>query len=142
METRKQKLQRAWRDANREKVRQYARDFYQRHKRENPAYNLRLKFDAAKARAKRNGVPFDIAPEDIVIPDVCPILGIPLIWKTRTGKGERDHAPALDRIRNDEGYVKGNVQVISARANRWKSDMTLDDAKRIVAYMELHALVS
>lgn len=139
---RKQMLARARRANNLDRHRSYQRDFYHRKKKNDVQFNLRLKFDAAKNRAQRNGVPFDIEPDDIVIPEVCPILGIPLIWKTRTGKGERDHAPALDRIRNTQGYVKGNVQVISSKANRWKNDMTLDDAKRIVAYMELHEILS
>lgn len=133
---------RAWRDKNREYCRARAREVYQSKKRLHPGYNKTLKLDSARARAKRKGLAFDITLEDIAIPDVCPILDIPLVWETRTGKGERDHAPALDRIKNDQGYVKGNVQVISTRANRWKNDMTLNDAKRIVAYMELHELLT
>lgn len=139
---RRQELAKVRRANNVERHRAYQRDFYRRKLRDDVRYNLRLKFDAAKARAKKKGVPFDLTPEDITIPETCPILGIPLIWRTRTGKGERDHAPALDRIKNSEGYVKGNVQVISTRANRWKNDMTLEDAKRIVAYMELHELLA
>jgi hypothetical protein len=95
----------------------------------------------ARQRAARLGVPFDLVAADLVLPLYCPILGIPLQY-TPTKKGERDYAPSLDRIRSGDGYVKGNVQVISNRANRWKSDMTLDDIRKLVAYMELHEMIS
>ncbi len=74
----------------------------------------------AKARVVKSGVPFDIEVSDIVIPEFCPILGIPLVvFKGRSG-GE-GNSPALDRIDNTLGYVKGNVQVISHLANCMKS---------------------
>lgn len=70
---------------------------------------------AAKYRAKRQGAKFDIDADDIRIPDLCPILGVPLRANTR-------HAPSVDRIRPDGGYVRGNIQVISRKANAMKSD--------------------
>jgi hypothetical protein len=74
----------------------------------------------ARNRAKKAGLPFNIDPEDCEIPDLCPVLGIKLINK---GFGTRNDAtPTLDRIRNTEGYVKGNVKIISWKANRLKSD--------------------
>src|SRR4051812_35478970 len=33
---------------------------------------------SAKDRAKRYGVPFDLGPDDIIVPEKCPVLGIPL----------------------------------------------------------------
>lgn len=74
----------------------------------------------AKARAVKSSIPFDIEVSDIVIPDFCPVLGIPLVvFKGRSG-GE-NNSPALDRVDNTLGYVKGNVMVLSHLANCMKS---------------------
>lgn len=86
----------------------------------------------ARRRAKAIGVPFSIRVEDIIIPEVCPVLGIPL-----GARGDnRDTAPSLDRRDVHLGYVPGNVFVISQRANRIKSDATLEELQRITAYAE------
>lgn len=78
----------------------------------------------AKTRAKKKGLLFDIEPEDVVFPEVCPYLGIPLQFN----KGSpQDNSYALDRIDNTKGYVKGNVQVISHKANNMKRDATLTE---------------
>lgn len=74
----------------------------------------------AKARAKKQKLPFDLTVEDIIIPETCPILGIPIY---RSDKG-RVNSPSLDRIIPEYGYTKHNVQVISNRANTLKSNAT------------------
>lgn len=73
----------------------------------------------AKQRAKRDGLPFNLSAEDIVIPRLCPVLGFRL--KHGKNKCPLQQSPTLDRIRPNRGYVKGNVIVISALANRIKS---------------------
>lgn len=74
----------------------------------------------AKARAKERGIPFNIDASDIVIPERCPILGIKL--EAHSGSsGGKNPSPALDRIDNTKGYVKGNVMVVSHLANMMKS---------------------
>ena len=67
-------------------------------------------------------LPFDICEEDIVIPEICPILKIPI---QRGDNKVGPNSPSLDRIRPELGYVKGNIQVISYKANTMKSDATL-----------------
>lgn len=87
----------------------------------------------AKARASSKGFEFNLDKVDIIVPNVCPILGIPLV----VGEGEVcDGSPTLDRINSKLGYVKGNVQVISFRANTLKSNASLEELKLIVAWME------
>jgi len=74
----------------------------------------------ARNRAKNSGLPFNIDPEDCEIPELCPVLGIKLINK---GFGTRnDSTPTLDKIYPNKGYVKGNVKVISWKANRIKNN--------------------
>lgn len=87
----------------------------------------------AKARAKKEGLPFDIAADDINIPEFCPVIGIRLV----IGDGSiRKQSPTLDRIIPSKGYVKGNIAVISMKANRLKNDGSLEEFRRIVAWME------
>ena len=76
-----------------------------------------------KTRAIERGHDFDLDLVDIVIPDTCPILGIPLVvFKGRSGG--QPNSPALDRIDNSKGYVKGNIMVMSHLANMMKSSAT------------------
>lgn len=87
----------------------------------------------AKRRAARSGVPFGITPDDIDIPRYCPVLGLTL----RSGEGTAtDSSPSLDRIDPELGYVRGNVLVMSLKANRIKSDSTLKELVRVTAFMQ------
>lgn len=86
----------------------------------------------AKANAKRAGVPFDLTLEDMVIPERCPILGIPL---DREGPRKSDNSPTVDRIVPELGYVKGNFAVISWRANRLKNNATPKELQAISTWV-------
>lgn len=86
---------------------------------------------SAKARAKRDGLAFDLVQGDIRLPDVCPVLGIPLYVGDRN---QHDNAPSLDRKDSTQGYVKSNVVVISYRANRIKNDATVEELEKVLAY--------
>jgi hypothetical protein len=93
----------------------------------------------ARNRAKKSGVPFAIQISDVVIPPICPILGIPLAKDMRAGTGRgssRQNSPSLDRVLPDCGYVPGNVRVISTRANRMKQDCTVEHLEAILRYMK------
>lgn len=97
---------------------------------ENPNYYY---LNNARARAKQFGVPFSLGIADldfITIPETCPYLGIP-IFKGSGGKSS-ENSPSLDRIIPSLGYVRGNVEFISARANRLKNDASLEELERIV----------
>lgn len=87
----------------------------------------------AKGSAKRNGLAFDLEISDIHIPDVCPLLGISLEWTgTIYGISSRlDNLPTIDRVDNAKGYVKGNVWIISWRANTIKRDASIDELERL-----------
>lgn len=108
-------LSQQWAEANPEKKRGHRRGLYHRKSLEWRMINNR-RFDAAN-----KGIPFTITPEDITIPDKCPVLGIPIF--VNAGKNSNtDNSPSLDRIVPELGYVRGNIGVISMRANRIKND--------------------
>lgn len=86
---------------------------------------------AAKARAKRSGVPFSIAVSDILVPAVCPVLGVTLSVGTRSSK---DSAPSVDRIDPALGYVPGNIKVISFRANTLRRDASVEELEAVLRY--------
>lgn len=88
---------------------------------------------SARTNAIRFNRPCTITKEDIVIPAVCPILGIPLVIEEGVRRGD---SPSIDRIDSTKGYVPGNVCVISEKANRLKGDNTLETLRALVRFME------
>ena len=94
-----------------------------------------LMWSRAKQRAQQKNIDFNIELSDIVIPKVCPVLKAPFEIAT-TGRGPGDFSPSLDRIIHELGYVKGNIEVISFKANRIKSDAGIEDVKSVLEYME------
>ena len=68
------------------------------------------------------GFNFNLTIEDIVIPEKCPILEIPL--STNPNDYKEQNYYTVDRIDSSKGLVKGNIQVISMLANRMKSKAT------------------
>lgn len=84
----------------------------------------------ARHRAKTKGIKFDLLVSDIVVPERCPVLGMPIA--RAFGKGPKPHSPTLDRIDPALGYVRGNVRVISFRANALKSDASLEELELVL----------
>lgn len=87
----------------------------------------------AKRRAKQSNIEFNITVEDIVIPKLCPILNIPLISDSNK---ITDNSASLDRIDSSKGYIKGNVGVISFRANTIKSNATYEELIKVAEYLK------
>lgn len=90
-------------------------------------------WSSAKMRAKTLGLPFNLDVSDIIVPSHCPVLGI-LIDPSYRRRSE--NSPSIDRAIPSLGYVSGNVVVISWRANRLKSDASVDELRRIASYYE------
>jgi len=63
----------------------------------------------------------------------CPVLGIPLNWTCvrDVGNTTLTGSPSLDRIDPTKGYVRGNVWIISHRANSIKSNATHEELKLV-----------
>lgn len=81
---------------------------------------------------------FNLTVDDIAIPAFCPALGIPL-FKATGAKAQGPNSPTLDRIVPELGYVRGNVRVISARANQIKSNATPEELLRVACYFKENA---
>ena len=93
----------------------------------------------AKWRAKKYGIPFNLSKHDFVIPEVCPLLGIPI---NKVGSKRTDNSPSLDKIDPERGYTKGNVWVISDKANRMKQNMTVETLRHFADTIEKHLEVN
>jgi hypothetical protein len=102
-------------------------------RRNNPSWEM---YRRIRCKSKQENIPFNLDPTDIVIPSCCPILGIQLEMGNTTVS---DNSPSIDRIYPKLGYIKGNIEIISNRANRIKSDATLDELKKIVHFLEILA---
>lgn len=83
----------------------------------------------ARKRAKEKNLKFEIDYQDIIVPEKCPLLGIPLF--VNNGKSG-PNSPTIDRIVCEKGYVKGNVMVISYQANTAKNNLTLEQLDLLV----------
>jgi t-SNARE complex subunit (syntaxin) len=91
----------------------------------------RLLYKNIKSQCKRIGKEFSIELEDITIPEKCPVFGFDL---KREDRQTWMCAPSVDRIDNSKGYIKGNVTVVSRRANILKKDATLEELEQLFNY--------
>lgn len=112
--------EKAYAKKNLPKRRKYASEGYKKAK-GNPEELKKILFWGARSRAKVKGLEFSIQIEDIIIPEYCPYLDIKL------DSSNRVTCPSLDRVDNSKGYVKGNIQIISGKANRIKSNLLLPE---------------
>lgn len=130
------------------RIREYKKANKEKSKRADHARILRLELEdpakillsRVKTSSRTRGIPCTITTADLVVPSVCPILGMPLAF--RQG---RDCVPSVDRIDNTKGYVPGNVWVISGRANTMKNDASIEELRRfctgVLAAKPLNACV-
>ena len=95
-------------------------------RKDHPAQRM---FHSAAERARKKGIEFDLDLWKLEVPQVCPVLGIPL------DRRDIQHAPSLDRVDPKRGYTHDNVRIISFRANSIKQDATADEIKRVLEYM-------
>ena len=91
--------------------------------------------DGARRRAIEKGIPFDLKTHKDLpkVPKYCPILDIPLV----VGVGvPTDNSPSLDRIDNNKGYTKDNIQIISRKANQMKSNANFKEIELLYLHMK------
>ena len=86
-----------------------------------------------RSTCRKTGLPFNITIDDLLPGTSCPIFGTALNWNTSRGA---DDCAQVDRVVPSLGYVKGNVRVISARANRIKDNATAAELRLIADYID------
>lgn len=130
---------------NKEQVKQKSKDWRARNvdyiKEYEKTANMRLtkQLVGLKRRARARNLEFNLIREEIVIPVACPVLGIPLEQiKDRTRVKKNNNTPTFDRVDNTKGYTKDNTRIISWKANKLKSNASLEELKAIVTYIEDH----
>jgi hypothetical protein len=67
------------------------------------------------------------------VPKRCPVLGIKMSVGNRPFAG---NSASVDRVNNAKPYRKGNIAIISYRANALKNDGSAEEHRRIAAWME------
>lgn len=100
-------------------------------RRANPqSLQLSTMLNSSKKRAREKNLDHDIdlAYLRSIAPSHCPYLGVELRWEVQNGLGVKartfPNSPSLDRIDSSKGYVRGNVAIVSHRANCIKNDAT------------------
>lgn len=89
-------------------------------------------FYRSKQRAKDKNREFSIKESDIVIPEICPILNVPIVIEKN-----HQYAPSLDRINSSRGYSKDNIRVVSRRGNMLKNNMTIEECELLLKDLKM-----
>lgn len=97
------------------------------------------KFKNKRKAAKYSKHDWKLAFNDLEWPLICPVLGTELDYfcSVRT-----ENSVSFDRIDNDKGYIKGNVVIMSWRANRIKNDGTAEEHKKIADFLTIFTSTS
>jgi hypothetical protein len=86
------------------------------------------RLSSVKYRSKKKNLEFNLTKKylESIYPEnnTCPLLNIPLDWDSDP---KHPTTPSIDRIDSSKGYIKGNVQWVSWRANTLKGDGTPDE---------------
>ena len=113
-------------------IRVARRQYYMREKHVTP---FKLKAARARARAKLCGVPCDLDADYLksIWTGVCPVFGIEISFSDEAVN--TDNAADLDRFVPSKGYVRGNVNYLSRRANLLKNSLSTEELQALLAWM-------
>lgn len=89
---------------------------------------LRKRQNASKTRHE-----FTLTFDEILWNKFCPILGIELDYFANK---IQHNSVSFDRVDSTKGYIPGNIQIISHRANNLKGDGTLREFELLVKYLK------
>lgn len=93
---------------------------------------------SSKNNASGKKIEHTLKWDDIPTPELCIYLGVKLDYTFRKKNGQKrpPNLATIDRIDPTEGYIPGNIQVISDLANRMKQNASigqlLDFAKGVL----------
>lgn len=81
-----------------------------------------------RQKTARTGIKCDLREKDLVVPTHCPVLGFKFDWDDFWKR------PTVDRLNPKLGYTRGNVVVVSQRANQLRSNATLAELRAIIRF--------
>lgn len=106
---------------------------YREKNKTNPQFIAREMCYRSRLRAKQLDIEFNLDADYVLsiwpIENRCPVFGSVFV------KDIKSDCASLDRVDNTKGYIKGNVRVISWKANSLKSNGLLHEFKAVLAYM-------
>lgn len=118
---------------NKDKIKAYAKEYHLNNKESHvksiqkylSLVENRL-FNSTKHSAIKRNIEHKITKQDIKdnISKYCPILNVPFNFDY---DGYSPYSPSIDRIDTTKGYTPGNIQIISIKANRMKSNATKEE---------------
>lgn len=117
-----------------EKFNAYRRE-YGKQRRSDRATWGKMAINWLRSRVAKTGMELTITASDLVVPELCPALGTPIVLG---GGKNSQNCPSVDRVDNSKGYVQGNVEIISGRANRIKYDATANEIYKVACYAARH----
>lgn len=99
---------------------------------------IKMLLQRIRTKCNKENIPYDLTTEDIVIPEKCPVLGIPLVFGGTRGyhSNATEGSPSVDRIDPNGGYVRGNIVIVSWRANRLKGNAMISELRAIADFYE------
>lgn len=107
---------------------------YRDKNRTKPDFIVKQLFSTAKNRAKTLGVAFEITKDDLVFEEKCPVFREP--FNLTAERTQDAFSPTLDRIDPLKGYIKGNVSIVSFRANTLKNNLSLEEVEQLIYYID------
>jgi hypothetical protein len=95
---------------------------------------IAVRLEEVKNNASKKGMDFDLdreAMQELLAATECACCS-----RTLDAEDVPEATRELDRVDNSTGYVKGNVFATCFRCNRMKRDLSLVEARLLVAYMQ------
>lgn len=123
----KREINKRYREKNKEKIKIKEKERRKRRFKQQPI--LKLWKHMEQKKDKLNITKKDFL-ENYTIPDICPILGIPL-----SHSSSRENLPSVNRINSQLPYQLGNIAIISLKANIIKNYGSAEDHLKIYNWM-------
>lgn len=104
------------------------------YKRQKDAFPFENRWENIKSRCKQENIHFDISPEYLkkIWNGICPAFNVILTFEDKN----IDTFAELDRKDPNLGYIEGNVQWISRKANRIKNDASLEELQKVFDWLK------
>ena len=103
-----------------------------------PSTDIEFWIKRSKTKNRTRAARKELSVEDYkkLIVTHCPLLGIELTYTKFEGSRTPENYATLDKIDPSKGYVQGNVQIVSFRANTLKNSASIEELKLLIANWE------